>query len=38
MKDTCYHSSEDSETNEEQPNGKRKINVYNISWRSDKVQ
>jgi hypothetical protein len=38
MKNTRYHSPEDSETNEEQPNGKRKINVYNISWRSNKVR
>jgi hypothetical protein len=37
MKDTYYHSPEDSETNKEQPNGKKKINVYNISWHSDKV-
>jgi hypothetical protein len=38
IKDTHYHSPEDSETNEKQPNGKRKINIYNISWCSDKVQ
>ncbi|CAB5376953.1 unnamed protein product [Rhizophagus irregularis] len=35
LKDTRYHSPEDSETDKEQPDGKRKIIVYNLSWRSD---
>ncbi|PKB92958.1 hypothetical protein RhiirA5_442809, partial [Rhizophagus irregularis] len=37
LKDTRYHSPEDSETDKEQPDGKRKIIVYNLSWRSDEV-
>ncbi|EXX50392.1 hypothetical protein RirG_271290 [Rhizophagus irregularis DAOM 197198w] len=31
LKDTRYHSPEDSETDKEQPDGKRKIIVYNLS-------
>jgi hypothetical protein len=31
------HSPEESETDPEKPNGKRQINVYNYSWRSDEV-
>ncbi|POG78938.1 hypothetical protein GLOIN_2v1766266 [Rhizophagus irregularis DAOM 181602=DAOM 197198] len=37
LKDTRYHSPEDSETDKEQPDGKRKIIVYNLSWRSDEA-
>ncbi|CAB5371438.1 unnamed protein product [Rhizophagus irregularis] len=37
LKDTRYHSPEDSETDKKQPDGKRKIIVYNLSWRSDEV-
>ncbi|GBC44608.2 hypothetical protein GLOIN_2v1785716 [Rhizophagus irregularis DAOM 181602=DAOM 197198] len=37
LKDTRYHSPEDSETDKEQPDGKRKIIVYNLSWRSDET-
>ncbi|CAB4430966.1 unnamed protein product [Rhizophagus irregularis] len=37
LKDTRYHSPEDSETDKEQPDGKRKIIVYNLSWRSDEL-
>ncbi|CAB4386082.1 unnamed protein product [Rhizophagus irregularis] len=37
LKDTRYHSPEDSETDKEQPDGKRKIIVYNLSWRSDEM-
>ncbi|RGB22571.1 hypothetical protein C1646_677741 [Rhizophagus diaphanus] len=37
LKDTCYHSLEDSETDKEQPDGKRKIIIYNFSWCSDKI-
>ncbi|CAB5370895.1 unnamed protein product [Rhizophagus irregularis] len=37
LKDTRYHSPEDSEMDKEQPDGKRKIIVYNLSWRSDEL-
>ncbi|GET62092.1 hypothetical protein GLOIN_2v1785716 [Rhizophagus irregularis DAOM 181602=DAOM 197198] len=37
LKDTRYHSPEDSETDKKQPDGKRKIIVYNLSWRSDET-
>ncbi|GET56031.1 hypothetical protein GLOIN_2v1785716 [Rhizophagus irregularis DAOM 181602=DAOM 197198] len=37
LKDTRYHSPEDLETDKEQPDGKRKIIVYNLSWRSDEL-
>ncbi|GET56030.1 hypothetical protein GLOIN_2v1785716 [Rhizophagus irregularis DAOM 181602=DAOM 197198] len=37
LKDTRYHSPEDLETDKEQPDGKRKIIVYNLSWRSDET-
>ncbi|CAB4384952.1 unnamed protein product [Rhizophagus irregularis] len=37
LKDTRYHSPEDSETDKEQPDGKRKIIIYNLSWRSDEL-
>ncbi|RGB25691.1 hypothetical protein C1646_771384 [Rhizophagus diaphanus] len=30
-----YHSPEYSESDEEQPDGKRHINVYNLFWRSE---
>ena len=36
LENNRYHSPEDSETDVE-GNGKRKINVYNLSWRSNKV-
>ena len=35
--DNRYHSPEDLET-DLQGSGKRKINVYNSSWRSDEIQ
>ncbi|CAB5395486.1 unnamed protein product [Rhizophagus irregularis] len=37
LKDTRYHSPEDSETDKEQPDGKRKIIIYNLSWHSDEA-
>ncbi|CAB5193383.1 unnamed protein product [Rhizophagus irregularis] len=37
LKDTRYRSSEDSETDKKQPDGKRKIIIYNLSWRSDEL-
>ncbi|GBC30516.2 hypothetical protein GLOIN_2v1791567 [Rhizophagus irregularis DAOM 181602=DAOM 197198] len=37
LKDTCYHSPKDSETDKEQLDGKRKIIVYDLSWHSDEV-
>ncbi|CAB5387681.1 unnamed protein product [Rhizophagus irregularis] len=37
LKDTRYHSPEDSEMDKEQLDGKRKIIVYNLSWRSDEL-
>ncbi|CAB5394689.1 unnamed protein product [Rhizophagus irregularis] len=37
LKDTRYHSPEDSEMDKEQPDGKRKIIVYNLSWRFDEL-
>ncbi|CAB4478033.1 unnamed protein product [Rhizophagus irregularis] len=37
LKDTRYHSPEDSEMDKKQPDGKRKIIGYNLSWRSDEV-
>ncbi|GET57059.1 hypothetical protein GLOIN_2v1785716 [Rhizophagus irregularis DAOM 181602=DAOM 197198] len=37
LKDTRYHSPEDSETDKEQPDGKRKIIIYNLSWHSDET-
>ncbi|GBC35640.2 hypothetical protein GLOIN_2v1769621 [Rhizophagus irregularis DAOM 181602=DAOM 197198] len=38
LSDNRYHSPEYSESDEEQPDGKRHINVYNPSWRSEEVQ
>ncbi|CAB4395567.1 unnamed protein product [Rhizophagus irregularis] len=36
LKDTGYHSPEDSEMDKEQLNGNRKIIItYNLSWHSD---
>ena len=35
LRDTEYHSPEVSETDDE--NGKRKVNVYDLSWRSKEV-
>ncbi|GET56191.1 hypothetical protein GLOIN_2v1836057 [Rhizophagus irregularis DAOM 181602=DAOM 197198] len=35
LSDNRYHSPEYSESDEEQPDGKRHINVYNPSWRSE---
>ncbi|RGB22788.1 hypothetical protein C1646_775539 [Rhizophagus diaphanus] len=35
--DNRYHSPEYSESDEEQPDGKRQINVYNPSWRSEEL-
>ncbi|CAB5359577.1 unnamed protein product [Rhizophagus irregularis] len=37
MSDNRYHSAEYSESDEEQPDGKRHINVYNPSWRSEEI-
>ncbi|CAB4396833.1 unnamed protein product [Rhizophagus irregularis] len=37
MSDNQYHSPEYSELDEEQPDGKRHINVYNPSWRSEEI-
>jgi hypothetical protein len=37
IKEIKVHSPEESETDPENPNGKREINVYNYSWRSDEV-
>lgn len=36
--DNRYHSPEMSESDEEHQGGKRSINVYNPSWRSDEVR
>jgi hypothetical protein len=38
LNDNRYHSLEDSETDAENPSAKRKINVYNPSWRSEEVR
>ncbi|RGB28900.1 hypothetical protein C1646_767272 [Rhizophagus diaphanus] len=38
LNDNRYHSPEYSESDEEQPDGKRQINVYNPSWRSEEVR
>ncbi|RGB25627.1 hypothetical protein C1646_771457 [Rhizophagus diaphanus] len=37
LSDNQYHSPEYSESDEEQPDGKRQINVYNPSWRSEEL-
>ncbi|CAB4428186.1 unnamed protein product [Rhizophagus irregularis] len=37
LSDNRYHSPEYSESDEEQPDGKRHINVYNPSWRSEET-
>jgi hypothetical protein len=37
LSDNRYHSPEDSETDEE-GGGKRSINVYSLSWRSEEVR
>ncbi|PKC64694.1 hypothetical protein RhiirA1_462047 [Rhizophagus irregularis] len=37
LSDNRYHSAEYSESDEEQPDGKRHINVYNPSWRSEEL-
>ncbi|CAB5379478.1 unnamed protein product [Rhizophagus irregularis] len=37
LSDNRYHSPEYSESDEEQPDGKRHINVYNPSWRSEEL-
>ncbi|GBC11400.2 hypothetical protein GLOIN_2v1875530 [Rhizophagus irregularis DAOM 181602=DAOM 197198] len=37
LSDNRYHSPEYSESDEEQPDGKRHINVYNPSWRSEEI-
>ncbi|GBC38959.2 hypothetical protein GLOIN_2v1469591 [Rhizophagus irregularis DAOM 181602=DAOM 197198] len=37
LSDNRYHSPEYSESDEEQPDGKRHINVYNLSWRSEEL-
>ncbi|GET65846.1 hypothetical protein GLOIN_2v1885757 [Rhizophagus irregularis DAOM 181602=DAOM 197198] len=37
LNDNRYHSPEYSESDEEQPDGKRHINVYNPSWRSEEL-
>lgn len=36
--DNRYHSPEDSETGDEGESGRRAINVYNPSWRSQEVR
>ncbi|CAB4412917.1 unnamed protein product [Rhizophagus irregularis] len=38
LSDNRYHSPEYSELDEEQPDSKRHINVYNPSWRSEEVR
>jgi len=39
LRDNHYHSPEDSETDEGQEgDGKRSINIYNLSWRSEEVR
>ena len=38
LNDNRYHSLEDSETDAENLNAKRKINVYNPSWHFKEVQ
>ena len=35
--DNRFHSPEHSESDEGQPEGKRLVNVYNPSWRSEEV-
>ena len=37
LQDKRYHSPEHSETDEENPSNKRRIYVYNPSWRSKEV-
>ncbi|CAB5197058.1 unnamed protein product [Rhizophagus irregularis] len=37
LSDNRYHSPEYSESDEEQPDSKRHINVYNLSWRSKEL-
>ncbi|PKY60889.1 hypothetical protein RhiirA4_485143 [Rhizophagus irregularis] len=37
LSDNRYHSPEYSESDEKQPDGKRHINVYNPSWRSEEL-
>ncbi|PKC74401.1 hypothetical protein RhiirA1_450080 [Rhizophagus irregularis] len=37
LSDNRYHSPEYSESDEEQSDGKRHINVYNLSWRSEEL-
>ncbi|GBC47284.2 hypothetical protein GLOIN_2v1885757 [Rhizophagus irregularis DAOM 181602=DAOM 197198] len=37
LSDNRYHSPEYSELDEEQPDGKRHINVYNPSWKSEEL-
>ena len=38
LSDNRYHSPKDSETDGEVLDGKRAINVYKLSWRSDEVR
>jgi hypothetical protein len=35
--DNQVHSPELSETDDENSNAKRKINIYDLTWRSDEV-
>jgi len=37
LKDSCYHSPELSETDEENPSQKCNINIYDLLCRSDEV-
>ena len=37
LRDNRYHSPELSELDEEQENSKRRVNVYNPSWRSEEI-
>jgi len=38
LSDNRYHFPELSESDEEQTNSKRRVNVYNLSWRSEEVR
>ena len=38
LSDNRFHSLEHSESDEGQPEGKRLVNVYNPSWRSEEVR
>lgn len=38
LQDNGYHSPEISETDDENPNAKRNVNIYDLSWRLDEVR